>query len=639
MKFPVKIRFVKALLCSSVLIWGFFMSSCSSGSEAKSFSAQMDAVDMFIQSGRVTDAYDLLKSAEKKALSAYARLGIYKRYKTLGETKDCRRVLENAYEVLGTNEEICAVYSQDLLRSGEIEKALQVSSSLEGGKYGSIHSEASIKVDRKNITKWQDYLDEKYIRVFYDAWETTGNEIWLKDAALIYLSKGMYEEAAFVQQSFDFKSDEDAYFWALVQYDGQRFDVCIDNLSRLKNPKILSKAYALLADCYYFLEDKENSQVCRDNLISMARKNSSIGVPSSVLVNSSIYYKQNQEFNKSYEYLMTAAHNNPEYVPGLVTYSRFAWDDSLPQEMSELEIAVRKTHLRTQKMRANDSRPKFLIADALYKMNEVLKKQHEEGKKRNEILLVEEAQLYLKFHPELPVNTRISYIYNKLEENSLGKSLYPPLLVQFAVHELIAADKTDEARQLFTRFIDSRYHLSPAAAGDDSKKSEVDVFGGEVQNAKVVVPDSLIKAAFGDRAAQAVKELEVWECELAAYFALIDGNANAAKRLYEYAVFESGASRGSISSGCSLSSAVNLAMINSSIGEKERALEIYGLASGRSKVAEEKSDILYRMAHIQYMLGKEKDALLSLDYSIALDKSNADARLLKRQIHYLDDMF
>lgn len=610
------------------------MSSCSSGSEAKSFSAQMDAVDMFIQTGKVTDAYDLLKSAEKKALSAYARLGIYKRYKALGETKDCRRVLENAYEVLKNNEEICAVYSHELLRSGEFDKALQISSPLEGGKYGSIHSEASIKVNQKNITRWQDYLDEKYIKVFYDAYETTGNDLWLKDIALIYLSKGLYEDAAFVQQSYDFKSDEDAFFWALVQYDGQRFDVCIDNLSRLKNPKVLAKAYTLLADCYYFLEDRENSQVCRDNLVTMARKNSSIGVPSSVLVNSSIYYKQNREYNKSYEYLMTAAHNNPEYVPGLVTYSRFAWDDSLPQEMSELEIAVRKTHLRTQKMRANDSRPKFLISDALYKMNEVLKKQHEEGKKRNEILLVEEANLYLKFHPELPVNTRISYVYNKLEENCLGKSLYPPLLVQFAVHELIAADKLDEARALFTRFIDSKYKLVPDESGK-TVDAGVDVFGGEIQNTRFIIPESLLKAAFGDRVAQAVKELEVWECELAAYFALIDGNANAAKRLYEYAVFESGASRGSISVNCSLSSAINLAMINSSIGEKEKALEIYGLASGRSKVAEEKSEILYRMAHIQYMLGKETDALLSLDYALALDKSNADARLLKRQIGYL----
>ena len=95
--------------------------------------------------------------------------------------------------------------------------------------------------------------------------------------------------------------------------------------------------------------------------------------------------------------------------------------------------------------------------------------------------------------------------------------------------------------------------------------------------------------------------MEIWEVEFAAYFSLLERNISAAKRLYEYVVFETGGVKRANASGeimsvsplSASSSAANLAMIYSSTGERQKALALYSLAAGKTKSLQIKSRLLY----------------------------------------------
>ena len=80
------------------------------------------------------------------------------------------------------------------------------------------------------------------------------------------------------------------------------------------------------------------------------------------------------------------------------------------------------------------------------------------------------------------------------------------------------------------------------------------------------------------------------------------------------------------------SSSVNLAVIYASDGELKRSLNLYGLASGRTKDKKLKSKILYRTALVQGDLQNKEGAILSLEYALSLNPMNADARLMLRKL-------
>ena len=105
----------------------------------------MESIDIFIKNGDSSEAMRLLKKYEKKAYSSFARLGIYRRYMTLGEEKRAEKVLVKGLKKLPDNLELTAVYGHFLLRHGQLLKAIDITKILEGTKYGSIRSEALMK--------------------------------------------------------------------------------------------------------------------------------------------------------------------------------------------------------------------------------------------------------------------------------------------------------------------------------------------------------------------------------------------------------------------------------------------------------------------------------------------------------------
>ena len=611
----------------------FFLFSCSNSTEPASFLSALDKVDSYIRTAQTSDALKLLNKTSKSAYSAYARIGIYRRYMTLGEKALAEKTLKKALKKIPQNLELSALYGVFLLRDGRLSEALSVSQCLSGTKYGSIYSECVLKTVEKDFLH---LLNPKMASVFNDAYNATQDERWLINAVLPFLAAGDYANAASMQQSLE---SDFSLFWAQVQYDSGKFDLCIENLDRIKSSQISGATALLASDAYYRLGDFDSAEKERSKLLALSDLEYNVQVPEILAVNSAIWSYNAKNYSRAYDLLSSIVLKNTDSVPALVTYGKFAWEDSFLHEEDNLERALRKARLRSLSMKQNDERPRFLIDDAIFRIDENIKKNKLAGKTAYDELIVEKLSLFLRANSNLPVENLCAEIWRTLEQNELGTDLYPPLLVNFAVDELLKYSRTDDARRLFSKYLDARYKMK-----DDSATKEdtvrYDIFGGEKKYTAPVVPDFVIKAAFGDRAAQYSNTMEIWEVETAAYFTLLDGNVNAARRLYEYALFETGGVKMlqkkdsiiAISPLAGVSSAMNLAMIYSSTGELEKSLSLYGLASGRTRDKQLKSKILYRTALVQNDLKNTNGAILSLDYAVSLDPLNAEARLFRKKL-------
>lgn len=630
------------VLLVSIFLTGIFFVSCSK-SDDSAFLSTMESIDIFIKNGDTSEAMRLLKKSEKKAFSSFARIGIYRRYISLGEEKRAEKVLIKGLKKLPENPELTAVYGHFLLRRGNLLKAIDITKCLEGTKYGSIRSEAIMKklLQTEDLAELSKQLFSREISsTYYDTYAATDDARWLRNCAVIYLLRGDYSAAASLQREPE--DSQDALFWAFVQYDSGNYDIAASNLEQVHSSLLRSSAALLASDTYMMLDDEESAEASREEFINSAHE-SGTKIPPSILVNSSLYSFRHEQYRKSYENLIEALIADPDYIPALISYGKLSWKDSQPLQMSELEKALRKTTLRTNKMREYDERPKFTISDALYRMQETLERESRAGLKHNDDLIVERLSLYLKDNPELTLTQRTAAIWSELEQNQLGTNLYPSHLVQFAVQKFLSYGLIEEGRELFMNYIDAKFDLNYRKKADEAGSIEnvkTDIFGGAKTEVVPVIPESVARLAFGDRAADKTDRMEVWEVEFAAYFSLLENNISAAKRLYEYVIFETGGVKVANASGsitsisplASPSSAANLAMIYSSVGDQKRALALYSLAAGKSKSPQIKSKLLYRVAQIQVSQGNFDGAKTSLRYSLSLDMSNADARLLKRQI-------
>jgi tetratricopeptide (TPR) repeat protein len=388
---------------------------------------------------------------------------------------------------------------------------------------------------------------------------------------------------------------------------------------------------ALASDAYVALGDFESAEALRAPQINARLHRIVTELPCALFVNSALWAWNHEDYKRAYDLILTAVTTYPDDIPALVTYASLAYEQTKVPEQTDLEKTLRKTALRTKRMLAYDERPKMQVADALHRISDAIEKQRAADGVADGKLLAMRAFLTFALTPDMTPKARLAYIWHELELNEIQRNLYPPLLVQLAVHELLLQGQEEAARTLFENYLDARYVLTADDAEQTAAtKKEVvqtDVFGGEKRVPPQVIPQEVLVAAFGDRAARHAHTLEVWEGETAAYFALVDKNVAAAKRLYEYVVYETGTD-----SRAEVASAANLAVICSSTGDKKRALELYGQAAGRSTDSVQKSTILYRSAVLQVAQGDERSAQVSLDYSLALNPANADARLLKRTL-------
>ncbi|MBR0030759.1 MAG: hypothetical protein IJP61_00505 [Treponema sp.] len=598
------------------------MISCSKNNDESLYQSAMVSVDMHLRDGDLKEAFTALKKSERYASTSLERIGIYRRYMRLGEKKAAEKILVRGLKKNPGNLEISAIYGHFLIVEGRLDDAVKISSSLIGTKYGSVYSEAALKKIEKSVKesgRRAGYLSKSLSGAYYDAYVATKNPQWLKNASLAYLASGEYSKAAALQPpSFDPK---DALFWSFVQYDAGNFDLAITNLAFVETPTVLSTSLA--SDSYVMLNDLDHAEHERELILE-----NTVDFPANISVNSAIWAYNNEQYKKAYSLLMGVIMSGNVSVPALLTYGKLAVEDSKPVPMSDLELTLRKTSLRTNKMREFDERPRFLVSDAIFRINEAIEK----GDKSEE-LIVERLSLKLFEKKDAPVKQKMALLWEELEHNTLGTNLYPPKLVQFVVQKLISYNEVESARELFSNYIKSKY-LLPLSFEKNSEYEipavQTDVFGGERRiSVQKITP--AMKMVFGDEVAKAASGMALWELEYAAYFSLLDGNAKAARQLYEFVLTEGG-DFNSVATMTSPSSVINLAMIMSSTGDKAKALSLYGLAAGKAREPELKSKILCRMAKVRVGMKDPQEAVRALDYAIMLDPKNAEARALKRQL-------
>lgn len=647
---------------SIIFVCGQFV-SCDKGDTTFSFNSKIDEVDVLIKNHQIGEALSSLKRCERYASSPDSRLSLFKRYHKLGEKSLSEKTLRKALKKYPDNIRIAAAYANFLLRADRIAEAEKVSRILSGTPYGAIRSEAVLKKNSSGTLS--TYLAADFAKVYEDIYKssTNVNTDWLVNAALVYLANGDYANASMLQEYLirDKRrlTSKEALFWAFVQFDAENYDLCLRNLNSVTLSGFRAMAAALASDCYKKLHDDEKAEQVRDYIISLDSED----IPDTVSVNSAIWAYKHKDYARAHKLLMGVLDSSPECQPALLTYGKIAWLDSEPIVESDLEKTVRATtSLKTSYMKLMDERPRFDLNDAIRRLLDIEEKYQKEQRANRgdsniidkiDSLIVERISLYLRKNSELPINARTSEVWRTLEANESGINLYPSKLVCFAVQKLISYGFPDDAHKLFMDFINAKYLNSAkkdeaenysleTETNEVGKKVEIDIFGGERVIKSEVVPASIMKLAFGEEVAKSANSMNVWEVELAAYFALVDGNIETAKKLYEYVLFESGDVVNSIafdynggfeniSSVASSSSAVNLAMIYSSMGDKDAALSLYGLASGKCEDVYVKSKILHRIAKIQLEKNDLRNAKISIDYSLALDPQNADARLLKRQ--------
>lgn len=610
------------VVCAAIALCGAFV-SCSSKAKAVSMTAALDEADRYIAQGYPKDALKILANCEKKILSPMEAIGVYKRYIVLDQKKAAEKILKNSLKKNPDNLELNAVYTYFLDKAGKSDEAYKRAASLRGTKYGSLYAEYFLRQEAQaELQRPQDfYLSPEMQALYIDAYNGSGDNAWLRNAALCSMKNGEYGDAAQMVPEQK-KSSSDAYFWGLVYYDNKKYGEAAESLleakaaiekneDRFADGIVESRSISpveiasLLSDCYVNMgEDKEAERI-RNELIAQitlgAEKSSAaeIGSTESLLgtmyLNSALYALQKNDERAAYNVLTFVTQKWPDNVSALIAYGNFAYNSSKRIMDDPLTKSLRDAGVVSTDMKRFDERPRVSVGDALLRMKESVARTH------NDTLYVAALELEDKIDDSSDDRTRLGRMYRVLERNSTGADLYPEAIAQYAVHTLLRLDRYSEAKEMFLKYLVARYKL-----GKDRD--------------------------FEEDLALSLQKMSVWEVEYAAYFAAAEKNTDLTKRLYEYAVYETGYSAAyggtEISPAAATESAVNLAMIYSSAGNKDKALELYGRAQSRATDNYLRSQIMYRLACIYDAKKDAAAAVKALEYSLYLNPGNGSARLL-----------
>ncbi len=612
---------VRNILCIAlaVLFLPVFF-SCSNNAVEKSISSALDQIDIFINQEQFKDAERELDKIEKKSYSSWVEIGIFKRYIKLDLLEKAERTIVRAIKKNPKNYELNAVYAHFLLKNGRIAESLSVGKVLQGSRYGSIYSEAVFRnvIEKSKKSELAEiFLSSEYFPVYYDAYVGSKNSEWLRNCALLRLALGSYENAAEIHPGIqNILEANDGYFWSLVMYDASRFGDAVNygnaalSLADLRTGKArnlvsVSEMSALLQDSYIWIGDSASAEtIRRDFLDSIQDVNGNFVLSGqerlendflpSIFVNSAKWAKDSGDENRVVLLLGFCVENWPDYVPGLTAYADFAYNSNLPQETEFTQLQLRDEGLASLEMERYDSRPKIPLSDALVRIDESL------ARKKSPLLFVVRLDLKYKVDKTFTEIEKTADVWKILEENAVSPSVYPELLVEYALNFLLESKQADEAWKLFYKYISAKYEIP----------CDNDFWTNVVR--KINVFSSV-------------------EIEYAFYFSALAGRAADSLRIGEYCVFENNEKK-YVNVAASDLSAMNLAMIYNSLGKNSDALELYKKVNGRSSAKNIKALAMYRMALIYLDSNDLKNAKICAEYSSTLNPKNAEAKLLVTKI-------
>ena len=595
-----------------------FLSACSTKASSVSLISHFDLIDGYIKQNQQKDALKELKKVSKKCYDAWSYIGLYKRYNLLGEKILAEKTLIKALKKIPHNLELSAIYAKVLLSENRAGEAEKIAECLQKTRYASIYAESVFKNHQEEISSNEVsllYEDGKYFELYSDSYTASRNPVWLRNCAVVFLSKGKYDSASdLTPQAFN--DSDDAWFWAQVNYDSGKFLPCInaceaslyylESMNRIASESAsIVKVNALEADCYNAMADGKNAHLVRERLLAKYVSGEDLYSGSSeeeksilpmVVVNSAIEEKKLGNTERSGSLFTYSVMNYPEYVPGLIGYADFAWESNLGRREDDEIAALRKSGLKTLEMERYDNRTKIPLSDAVYRIDQALLKVN------NPYLYIKRLDLRYKSDSSLTVKDKTTDLWKLLESSSSEEIKYHDVLVHYTVNFLLENGYEEDAEMIFKKYLISKYHFDP------SKDFYVQL---------------------SDR----TREADISDLEMAALFAIKGKMTDEALRMYEYCVFESAGSRwGEISPKVSAQSALNLANLYFGLAQKDKALDLYGKTASRETDPALRSLAFYRIASIYYAFGDTQNALRSADYACSIYPKNAKAHLLKTKI-------
>lgn len=555
-----------------------------------------------------------LKKVEKRAYDSWSYIGIYKRFILIGEQNLAEKIIKKALKKNKQNQELLAVYTNFLLRQNRLEDAGKYAEKLRNGNYASLYSELVLRESQKQVTDqgaYAFYQNEDFYQIYLDAYKGSKNPIWLRNCAVYNLTQGLYNHASLLNPPA-YADVDDAYFWGLCLYDAGKYNFAIealekahkyysdyDNKKQFKCNEI--QIVALESDAYMAVSDFEQADLVRscvvnniDTVFADIKDDTLLPV---IMVNSAIYAKNQMSEDYFADLLFYIVNRWPDYVPALILYSDFAYTSNLEKKEDDEVAALRRAGIKSLEMEKYDSRRKIPLSDALYRIDQSLKR------KADPYLSITKLDLKYKTDPKLSEKDKYRDLWVLLEDNYIEGEIYHTLLVQYALNFLLTTKEYDDAWNLFYKFTTSHGTYD-------------------------------VKRDFWEQFIEQMKYYDLPIVEMAAWFASDLKKTNEAIRIYEYCVYESAGllEDGLISPLVSSASCMNLANIYFSIGKKDRALDLYGKIAGREVNNAKRSEIFYRIACIYSALGDIKNALRSSEYASSLYPENERASVLKDKL-------
>ena len=555
-----------------------------------------------------------LKKVEKRAYDSWSYIGIYKRFILIGEQNLAEKIIKKALKKNKQNQELLAVYTNFLLKQNRLEDAGKYAEKLRNGNYASLYSELVLRESQKQVTDqgaYAFYQNEDFYQIYLDAYKGSKNPIWLRNCAVYNLTQGLYNQASLLNPPA-YADVDDAYFWGLCLYDAGKYNFAIealekahkyysdyDNKKQFKCNKI--QIVALESDAYMAVSDFEQADLVRscvvnniDTVFADIKDDTLLPV---IMVNSAIYAKNQMSEDYFADLLFYIVNRWPDYVPALILYSDFAYTSNLEKKEDDEVAALRRAGIKSLEMEKYDSRRKIPLSDALYRIDQSLKR------KADPYLSITKLDLKYKTDPKLSEKDKYRDLWVLLEDNYIEGEIYHTLLVQYALNFLLTTKEYDDAWNLFYKFTTSHGTYD-------------------------------VKRDFWEQFIEQMKYYDLPIVEMAAWFASDLKKTNEAIRIYEYCVYESAGllEDGLISPLVSSASCMNLANIYFSIGKKDRALDLYGKIAGREVNNAKRSEIFYRIACIYSALGDIKNALRSSEYASSLYPENERASVLKDKL-------
>lgn len=609
---------VAAFCCLAAVL----VCSCSSHSEGSSFISALDSVDSAVSQNSAEDALRHLRKLEKKAYASYEYLGITKRYFSLGESKSAERVLKKGLKKNPKNPEVSAVYANFLLREKRLEEAFQISLCLKDSRYSSIYAECVLKkaliaaesgepvlesafnsVSSKKKKKYSElktseeikeiFCSPDFIPVYKNAFDGADDSLWIFNAASIFMRSGEFENAAALYPE-KISSSRESLFWGCVFFDSGLYAESIAALqssSKLASfaektdLSIKQEILSLESDAFYIEGEDVYSQEIRRQIIQNFDE-----IPPRIYMNSAMFSKRNGNLEDEQKLLDFLSVNFPDYLPGLAALGEFSLGQMKSQDEDFLSQKIRNAGLKTLSMEKKDRIPLVPFDDVLKKLDALISSKNSEALVLKDSLLSGKSKIEKSEKPATDV-------WIMLEKNFSTENIYPESVLRHCVFSLLGASFDADAEALFDSYYKSKYDFLPETS-----------------------PESL----------------ELWECELCAWFACKKGNFKAGISLYNFIAENYGSRISALNSSSKnasiINAFVNLGVLYASVDRLPDALGSLNTASSKSVDRKEKAEILLRIAQIEWKQGNLYGASRALKYALSLDSENNKIRLLQKKI-------